>query len=151
MATSIAVPKTGAGQVLVTASMNAQASDLETCNPCFAHLRVSEPGANPVLQSPTIVGRLYPALADGSEATDAVPISQTWMFPATAGKTHTYSLDVGMFPGTAGVETRNPTITAVWIPFQGNGGGGLPPATKAKSPEAGAGAVDESGGTSAGG
>ena len=62
-------PQSGAGHVRDRLPYLAHADDLATCNPRFAHLRLSKPGANPQLSSSALVSRLYPALADGSEFT----------------------------------------------------------------------------------
>jgi hypothetical protein len=110
---SLIIVAPAAGYVLVNATVSPTTGGAASC-PCPFHIRLVHTGVESPIQTQTIP-------AAGASASMAT----TWVFPVGAGP-QTFQLQIGKAAGVPAVY-RNPTLTAVYIPFGYNGGSSLAP------------------------
>jgi hypothetical protein len=118
------------GFVLLVAQANAQTTS-STCNPCFLHMHFRNLTTS--VASPTVIG----SVGNGSGSTQATPIATTWIYAVEPGE-RTFALETGVFPGSAAglVSTRNPAISALFVPFANTGTRDFPDGVPRRNPAA---------------
>jgi hypothetical protein len=102
------------GFVLLTANLTADSASV-ACSPCFFHALLRDKSTADA--SPVMVA----TIGDGSGTGQEIVMAATWVFPVAPGA-RTFALQTGPSPDGAAVTSDNPTITAIYVPFDATGG-----------------------------
>jgi hypothetical protein len=113
---SVSINAPTSGFVLLTGSGSAK-TDSASCNPCRFYARFRDPS-----QDLTRSFGQVTSVGHGSSQKQFAALTDIWVVPVSAGA-HSFVFEYQMFPTGAPVEPSNVMVSALFVPFDGQGNG----------------------------